>query len=313
MTSPASQSLATPGAREPQESPAPILLRPQPGWRAIDFRELLRYRQLLGFLALRDIKVRYKQSLLGAAWAILVPLGTMVVFNVLFGVLMSREGKPTIPGVPYALCAFAALVPWQLFAHAVAQSSNSLVINRNLITKVYFPRLITPIAPILAAVVDFVIAFTVVIGMIVFYHFTEQEQNFQFHFTWQLLLLPVFMLLTVFAALSVALWLSAVNAIYRDVKYAIPFLIQLWMFVSPVVYTTEHPRFRAYFAEHPWVETAYGLNPMAGVVEGFRWTLLGGGAPSLKLMAVSAAVVVLLLVAGLFYFRRMERTCADLV
>lgn len=277
-----------------------VVIRPHRGWVAIDWAELWRYRELVALLALRDVKARYKQSLLGAAWAVMQPFLTMVVFNVLFGLLLGSGGKPTLEGVPYAVSTYCALVPWQLFATSLQSSGNSLVVNQSLITKVYFPRLVAPIAPILAALVDFALAFGVLLGMMAFYGIAPG---------WAILALPLFVLLAVATALAVSLWLSALNAIYRDVRHALPFLVQLWMFVTPVVYTTEsilqHPP--------PWLRVLYGINPMAGVVEGFRWTLLGGANPPWAMLGSSIAVVLCLLVGGLYSFRRMERSFADLV
>jgi lipopolysaccharide transport system permease protein len=275
---------------------------------------LWHFRELLLFLAVRDIKVRYKQTLLGAGWAVLMPLLTMVVFNVLFSVLMGRPPSPQ--GIPYAVSTFCALVPWQLFAHSLTQSGNSLVMNRNMITKVYFPRLIMPVAPTLAALVDFLIAFVVLVGIIAVYHCTRIGQpvaDYRFHFTWQLCLLPIFVVLTLITSLAISFWLSALNAIYRDFRYMIPFLVQMWMYLSPVIYATEDSRFQQYFTKYPWLATLYGLNPMAGVLEGFRWVLLGGQPPPLGLLVASVSMVVLLFIGGAFYFRRMERTFIDLV
>ncbi len=288
---------AAAGAREGM----PVtVIEPHTGWVPVNLRELWRYRELLGFLALRDIKIRYKQAILGVGWAVLQPLMTMVVFNVLFGLLMGRNGRPSVEGVPYAVSTYCALVPWQLFATSLMQSGNSLVANQNLITKVYFPRLIAPMAPILAALVDFAIAFAVLFGMMLWYGIVPGPQ---------VLLLPLLVGLAVATALGVSLWLSAMNAMYRDVKYVLPFLTQLWMYVTPVVYTTES----IMGGQPTWVRVLYGLNPMAGVVEGFRWALLGRGeAPGLVLAASSVAVAVVL-VGGLYYFRRMERTFADVV
>lgn len=276
------------------------VIEPHKGWVPVNLRELWRYRELLGFLALRDIKVRYKQAALGVAWAVLQPLMTMVVFNVLFGLLMGRGGRPTLEGVPYAVSTYCALVPWQLFATSLLQSGNSLVANRNLITKVYFPRLIAPMAPILAALVDFGIAFTVLLGMMLWYGIVPGLQ---------VLALPLLVVLAVATALSVSLWLSALNAMYRDVKYVLPFLAQLWMYVTPVVYTTDS----VMKGQPEWVQVVYGLNPMAGVVEGFRWALLGRGGPPGLVVLGSAVGVVVLLVSGMYFFRRMERTFADIV
>jgi lipopolysaccharide transport system permease protein len=243
---------------------------------------------------------------LGVAWAVLVPLLTMVVFNVLFGLLMGREGKPTLPGVPYAISTFAALVPWQLFSHAMGQSSNSLISNRNMITKVYFPRLIAPLAPVLSALVDFVIAFAILLAMVAAY---DLFTDYSFAFTWRLALLPAFVALAVLTALALSLWLSALNAIYRDVRYAVPFLVQVLMFVSPVVYTSD-TILKGGTSE--WIISLYFLNPMAGVLEGFRWALFGQPAFSASMVVPSAIGVILLLVSGAFYFRRMERWFADL-
>ena len=279
---------------------------PTRGWVGIHLKELWDYRELLFFLAWRDVKVRYKQTILGAAWAVLVPLLTMVVFNVLFGLLMGSEGKPTLPGVPYAISTYAALVPWQMFAYAMGQSSNSLIANRNMITKVYFPRLIAPLAPVLSALADFVIAFAILLVMVAAYHvFTD----YQFALSWRLLLLPLFVALAVLTALALSLWLSALNAIYRDVRYAVPFLVQILMFVSPVVYTTSNI---LKDGTPEWVVSLYYLNPMAGVLEGFRWALFGQPLFSAGMIIPSAIGVTLLLVGGAFYFRRMERSFADL-
>ena len=281
-------------------------ITPSRGWVGIHLGELWAYRELLFFLAWRDVKVRYKQTVLGVAWAVLVPLLTMVVFNVLFGLLMGREGKPTLPGVPYAISTYAALVPWQLFAYAMGQSSNSIISNRNMITKVYFPRLIAPLAPVLSALVDFVIAFAILLALLAAYHvFTD----YSFALSWRLVLLPLFVALAVLTALALSLWLSALNAIYRDVRYAVPFLVQILMFVSPVVYTSGNILKEG---TTEWIVALYYLNPMAGVLEGFRWALFGEPALTAGMVLPSALGVTLLLVSGAFYFRRMERWFADL-
>jgi lipopolysaccharide transport system permease protein len=277
-----------------------VVLQPHRGWVSIDLPELWRYRELIGFLALRDLKARYKQSFLGAAWAVLQPLVTMVVFTLLFGLLLGREGMPTMEGVPYAVSTYCALVPWQLFAAALTASGDSLVANQHLITKVYFPRLVAPVAPILAALVDFVLAFAVLLGMMAAFGVTPG---------WGILALPLLTLLAVAAALSVSLWLSALNALYRDVRHALPFLAQTWMFATPVVYTAAS----VLEGQPDWVRFAYGLNPMTGVVEGFRWALLGGNTPPWAALATSVLVVAVLLVGGALFFRRMERTFADWV
>jgi lipopolysaccharide transport system permease protein len=278
----------------------PVVIEPARGWAGLDLAELWRYRELIGFLALRDIRVRYKQSLLGAAWAVLQPLLTMGVFALLFRRLLGEGGLPTVEGVPYAVSTFCALVPWQLFATSLAASGDSLVTNQNLIRKVYFPRLVAPIAPILAALLDFGIALIVLFGMLLFSGIAPGAA---------LLALPLLMLLAVLTSLAVSLWLSAASAIYRDVRHVTPFLVQLWMFATPVVYTTA-----SVMREAPgWAQLLYGLNPMAGVVEGFRWALLGAPPPSPALLGASLAAVSLLLVGGAFFFRRMERSFTDLV
>ncbi len=263
----------------------------RPGWVAINFAELWQYRELLFFQALRDIKVRYKQTVLGAAWAILQPVLTMVVFSIFFGKL---AGIPS-DGVPYPIFAFTALLPWQLFAYALTHSSNSLVDSANVLTKVYFPRLILPLASVLAGLVDFVIAFGVLIAMMLYYDVVPG---------WGVITLPLFTLLALAAALAVGLWLSALNVKYRDVRYTIPFLSQFWLFITPVAYSSS-------LVPEKW-QAIYGVNPMAGVVDGFRWALLGKTPPG-SMLIVSVTVTVLLLVGGLFYFRRMEKNFADIV
>ena len=267
-------------------------IRPSGGWRALDLAELWRYRELLFFLTLRDVKIRYKQTALGVAWAVLQPLLTMGVFTIFFGKL----GKMPSDGKPYAVFVLAALVPWQLFAYALTQSSNSLVAEQRLITKVYFPRLIVPVASVLAGLVDFLVALVLLLLLMA---------GFRVAPGWGLVAAPAFALFAVLTALAVGLWLSALNVQYRDVRYTIPFLTQFWLFATPVAY----PASLVPEAYRP----LYGLNPMAGVVEGFRWALLGTDAPDWGMMAVSAGVVVLLLAGGMFYFRRMEKTFADVV
>jgi lipopolysaccharide transport system permease protein len=273
-------------------------IRPSRGWRAIDLCELWQYRELLGFLTLRDIKLRYKQTALGVAWAVIQPLFTMVVFTIFFGKL----GKLPSDGKPYALFVLAALLPWQLFVYALTQASNSLVAEQRLITKVYFPRLIVPLASVLSGLVDFLVACGLMLvlaaaGPLLGWPLVVP--------TWRALALPVFVLFAVLTALAVGLWLSTLNVQYRDVRYTIPFLTQLWMFLTPVAYPASlvPARYRL----------LYGLNPMSGVVEGFRWALLATEAPDWGLMAVSAIVVAALLAGGVLYFRRMEKTFADVV
>jgi len=273
------------------ETPA-LILRPSRGFLRLNLRDVWEYRELLYFLVWRDVKVRYKQTVLGAAWAILQPVMTMLVFSVFFG----RLAKVPSDGIPYPVFAFTALLPWQLFAYALSESSNSLVSNQNLITKVYFPRLVIPIAAVLAGLVDFAIAFVVLLGLMLYYGIMP---------TAAVALLPLFMLLAVTTALAIGLWLSALNVKFRDVRYTIPFLTQFWMFATPVAYPSS-------LVPEPW-RALYGLNPMAGVVEGFRWALLGKAQGPGPLLAVWVAAVVVLLVGVLMYFRRTESTFADVV
>ncbi len=235
--------------------------------------------------------VRYKQTALGAAWAIIQPFFSMVVFSLFFG----RLAKIGSDGVPYPIFSFTALLPWQLFSQSLGQSSNSLVGSAHMITKVYFPRLVVPVSSVLSGIIDFLIAFVVLIGMMVYYRVWPN---------WGLLLLPFFLLLALVTALSIGLWLSALNVQYRDIRYVVPFLTQFWMFATPIVYPSS-------LLQEPW-RTLYGINPMVGVVEGFRWALLGTKPPG-PMIALSTIVAILLLVSGTYYFRRMERTFADIV
>jgi lipopolysaccharide transport system permease protein len=250
------------------------------------------YRELLYFLIWRDVKVRYKQTALGAAWAILQPVMTMVVFSVFFG----RLAKMPSDGIPYPVFAFTALLPWQLFAYALSESANSLVSSQNLITKVYFPRLIVPIAAVMAGLVDFAVAFAVLLMLIWYYGIVP---------TAAVALLPLFVVFAIVTALAVGLWLSSLNVKYRDVRYTIPFLTQFWLFATPVAYPSS-------LVPERW-RALLGLNPMAGVVEGFRWALLGKAQRPGPLLIVSVVAVVMLLAGGLMYFRQTETTFADLV
>ncbi|MFK8115158.1 MAG: ABC transporter permease [Rubripirellula sp.] len=346
---------------EANENELPIIrIEPASGWMPLRLAELWEYRELFFFLTWRDIKVRYKQTLLGASWAIIQPLFTMLVFSLFFGKL---AGIPS-DDIPYPIFAFAALVPWTFFASSLSQSSNSLVQGSNLIKKVYFPRLALPISSVLAGIVDFFLAFCVLMIMMAMYGIAP---------TWRVIVLPFLLLLAFITALGVGLWLSAMNVRYRDVRYAVPFLIQFWMFATPIAYPSS-------MLSEPW-RTVYGINPMVGVVEGFRWALLydpadkpdevassdlkvAGGAtirqdgdeyfqtlvngkgdkqktieieltqqqydelvplakpsgdggsqvqaPS-RMVAVSALASITILVSGAFYFRRMEKTFADVV
>jgi len=274
-------------------SSVPVLqIDPIGHWISIDFKELWHYRELLYFLTWRDVKVRYKQTVLGAAWAIIQPLSMMLVFSLFFG----RLAKIPSDGIPYPLFTFCALIPWQLFAHSLTESSNSLVGNQHLITKIYFPRLVIPISAVLAGVVDFLIAFVILLVMMLYYGVSPG---------WAVITLPGFVLLTIITALGVGLWLSALNVKYRDVRYTMGFLVQFWLFATPVAYSSN-------LIPEKW-RIVYGLNPMAGVVEGFRWALLGNAPPSGKMLWVSIAVVIVVLVGGLYYFRRMEQEFADIV
>ena len=269
-----------------------IFIRPSRGWIAVNWAELWEYRELLYFLTWRDLKVRYKQTVLGVAWAVIQPFLTMVVFSIFFGGL----AKVPSNGIPYPIFTYCALLPWQLFASVLSQASGSVVANERLITKVYFPRLIVPMATVLAGLVDFVIAFVVLLGMMLFYGIVP---------TWAVVTLPLFLLMAVATALSVGLWLSALNTQYRDVRYAIPFLIQIWLFATPVAYPSS-------LVPEQW-RALYGLNPMTGVVEGFRWALLGQSDSPGILLGVSVVVVAVLLTSGLYYYRRVEKTFADVV
>ncbi|HYG76097.1 MAG TPA: ABC transporter permease [Planctomycetota bacterium] len=262
------------------------------GWVALNFREFWNYRELLYFMAWRNVMVRYKQTLLGVSWAILQPFMTMIVFSIFFGKL----GKIPSDGIPYPIFSYCALLPWQLFAHSMTESGNSLVANQHLITKVYFPRLCIPTAPVISGLVDFAVAFIVLIGMMFYYGIYPG---------WAVVTLPLFVLLAACTSMAVGLWLSAMNAMYRDVRYTIPFLVQLWMFLTPVAYP-------ASIVPENW-RWLHGLNPMAGVVEGFRWALLGRTEPPGISLLVSIVMVMVMLVGGLFYFRRMEKYFSDRV
>lgn len=268
-----------------------LLIAPSRGFFRLNFRELWEYRELLYFLVWRDIKVRYKQTVLGAAWAIIQPFFSMLIFALFFG----RLAKMPSDGVPYPIFAYAALLPWHYFAQSLTQASNSLVESANLVRKIYFPRMAAPMASTLAALVDFGIAFTVLLGMMIYYAVAP---------TLGTLLLPLFLLLALTTALGVGLWLCALNVRYRDVRYAIPFLTQFWMFATPVVYPSS-------LLSEPW-RTIYGVNPMVGVVEGFRWALLGTNPPG-AMIVVSALASLLLLASGVIYFGRMEKTFADVI
>jgi lipopolysaccharide transport system permease protein len=276
-----------------RSAPPRLAICPAQGWASPGLKELWEYRELIYFLTWRDIKVRYKQTALGAAWAVIQPVFMMLVFSLFFGRL---AGMPS-DGIPYPIFVYCALLPWQLFAHALTESSNSLVANERLITKVYFPRLVVPISSVLGGLVDFAIAFVILLGMMAYYRITPNW--------WAAVALPLFVLLAVTTALGVSLWLSALNVKYRDVRYTITFLVQFWFFLTPVAYPST-------LVPAGW-RVIYGLNPMAGVVEGFRWSLLGKAESPGALLAVSVAAVMLMLVGGLYYFRHMENEFADVV
>lgn len=273
-----------------------IIIEPTRGWASLQLPAVWQYRELLYFLIWRDVKVRYKQTILGILWIVLQPVIMMVVFSLLFGNLL---GVPS-GEVPYPIFAYAALLPWNYFSGAITRSSTSLVSNATLITKVYFPRLVIPLSGVFSGVVDFCVAFVVLIGLMIYYGIAP---------TINILFLPGFLLLAAFTALGFSLWLSALNVRYRDVGYLVPFLVQIWMYVTPVIYgTTLIPeRFRFLMV----------LNPMTGVVEGFRWALLGNQLGDAQapgyLFLVSIAIALLVLFGGALFFRRTERTFADIV
>jgi lipopolysaccharide transport system permease protein len=272
--------------------PETIHIRPSTGLAALNLGDLWLYRELVLFMIWRDVKVRYKQTLLGAAWAVIQPVLTMLIFNFVFGTV----AKVPSEGLPYPIFAYTALLPWGLFTTALNTASRSLTTNQNMITKIYFPRLVLPLASVLGGLVDFAIAFLILIAMLVYYHVTPTAA------VWSL---PLFLILSLVTALGVSLWLSAINVQYRDVNYVLPFLTQFWLFLTPVAYSAK-------IISDKW-QVVYSLNPMAGVVNGFRWALLGTKTgPDLN-MAVSVAISILLLVSGLFYFRSMERTFADTI
>ncbi len=290
------QPLGVPEISKPEVVPAVPLLKtrrqPSKGWDWPKFRELWEYRELLFFFAWRDIKVRYRQTVMGALWAIIQPLFTMVIFSLVF----CRLANITSDGIPYPIFSFAGFVPCKFFANALAQASNSLVVNANMVKKIYFPRLALPIATVLSGVVDFVLAFVVLLVIMFFYGLIP---------TVNIIWLPLFALLALVTSIGVSLWLAAMNVQFRDVRYTIPFLTQAWLFVTPIAYPSS-------LLPEPW-RTVYGLNPMAGVVEGFRWALLGTDTAPGTMIIVSALVAVTLFVSGAFYFRRMEQSFADVL
>ena len=273
-------------------APAKFVIKATPGWVPLNLRELWHSRELLWVLAVREIKVRYRQTLLGVAWAVLQPLFTMIIFSLFFG----RLAKLPSDNVPYPVFALSALVPWTFFATALSQTSNCLVNNAHLVSKIYFPRLVMPLASVLAALVDFAFAFVLLLAMLILYHVP-------FHF--RMLYAAIFLVLACITALAAGLILSALNVAYRDVRTAVPFLTQLWMFATPVAYSSS-------MLHEPW-RTIYGLNPMVGVAEGFRWALLGTTRASGPMLIVSTCAACVGLIFAAFFFRRTEKRFADII
>jgi lipopolysaccharide transport system permease protein len=269
-----------------------VRIAAQRGWLALDIKELWAYRELLYFFVWRDIKVRYKQTAIGAAWAVLQPVLAMLVFSLFFGVLAKIPSQ----GLPYPVFYYCALLPWLYFSTSMQAATNIVVDQQRVITKVYFPRVVLPIASVLSGLLDFAISFVVFLIMMLYYHMIPSTV---------VIWLPVFLLLAVLTALGVGLWLSALNAMYRDVRYVVPFLVQFWMFASPVAYPSS-------LVPIKW-RGLYGLNPMAGVIEGFRWALTGHGQPPSILLAASSLAVILLVLSGLVYYHAVEGTIADVV
>ena len=268
------------------------VIEPPKGWMPVNIKEVWAYRELLGMLAWRDISVRYKQTLAGVGWAVIQPVMTMIIFTIIFG----KFAKLPSDGIPYPLFSFCALLPWNYFSQSLSGSSDSLVGASNLITKVYFPRLVIPLSRVFAGLVDFAIAFVVLLGMMLWYGVAPGGR---------VIALPFFLLVAIVTALGVGLWLTALNVKYRDVRFVVPFLAQFWLYASPVAYATS-------LVPEKW-RFIYGLNPMVGVIEGFRWALLGKSSPDFGMMTVSLSIVIGILVTGLFYFRKMEQTFADVV
>ncbi len=268
------------------------IIKRKRGLIGVDFKELWRYRELFWFLALRDILVRYKQTAIGIAWAVLQPLLIMIVFSLIFG----RLAKLPSEGVPYPILVFTALLPWQFFAHSMSASSQSVVGSAAIITKIYFPRLVIPTSAVISGVIDFAISFLILVGMMVWYGIMP---------TYNIVFLPLFLLLAFISALAVGLWLSALNVEFRDVFYIVPFLVQAGQYLSPVAYSSS-------VIPEKW-RMLYSLNPMVGVIDGFRWSILGTANPNWYCIAISSVSVLIIFIGGLFYFRKMERTFADII
>ena len=283
-------------AQAPAAEIPTTIIRPSRGWSTLALGEIWAYRELLYFLIWRDVKVRYKQTVLGAAWAILQPLLTMLVFTIFFGGL----AKVGSDGLPYPIFSFAGLLPWNLFAQGLSQSSSSIIGSATLITKVYFPRLVIPISAVLGGLVDFAVACAILILMMAYYGIWPNAA---------IVFLPLLLLLGTAAAMGVGIWLAALSVEYRDVRYVVPFFVQMWLFITPVIYPASKVTEKLHQMGLPtWI---YGLNPMAGVVEGFRWALLGTGSRPGAMLLTSTAVTIVLLTSAAFYFRRLERTFAD--
>jgi homopolymeric O-antigen transport system permease protein len=277
-----------------------FFIRPSRGFSPINLRELWHFRELIYFMIWRDVKVRYKQTALGAAWAIIQPFCTMVVFTIFFG----RLAKVPSDNVPYPIFSYTGLLPWGLFIKALTDAGHSLVAHRSMITKVYFPRLVIPFASVLSGVVDFILALIVLVGMMIYYNMIPNGA-YRLHLTPAVFTLPLFLILALITALGVGLWLSALNVIYRDINYIIPFLTQFWLFITPIAYPSS-------MIPKRW-QLLYAINPMTGVVEGFRWALIGTETAPGPILAVSVTISIIILITGLFYFQRMERTFADTV
>ena len=276
-----------------KHEPTTIYIKPTKGLAALNLRDLWTYRELIYFMVWRDVKVKYKQTLLGMAWAVVQPIMTMIVFTFVF----DKVAKLPTEGIPYPVFSFTGLLPWGLFATALNQGSRSLVMHNNMVTKIYFPRLILPMSAVFAGLVDFFISFIILIGLMVYYKVTP---------AWgQLWTLPLFLLLTLVTALGVALWLSAINVKYRDVNQALPFITQFWLLATPVAYSFSNLSKKA--------QLVLSLNPMTGVVNGFRWALLGTDTGPDLMFWISVGISLMIFVTGLFYFRSMERTFADTI
>jgi lipopolysaccharide transport system permease protein len=269
-----------------------FLIRPSKGWRFLNVKELWEFREIVYFLTWRDIKVRYKQTILGVAWAVLKPVMTMVVFTIIF----NKFAKIDSEGIPYPIFTFAGLLPWTFFSESINRGGMGLVGNANLISKVYFPRIIIPLASVTTPVVDFMLSFLILLGMMIWFGMRPG---------YGILYMPLLLFLTLITAFGVSLWLSAINVRYRDVGYTIPVIIQFWLYASPVAYPVS-------LVPEKW-RFFYSLNPMVSVIEGFRWALLGKGTPDVFVMLISGVIVVVLVCGGIFYFKHTERTFADVI